>query len=159
MTNNLLQFDNNEGIGGFECGGYDNHSIHPTDTNWTRLSRFEVPSNPRLLWKVSMDNAYVDESIVNGGFVIDSENTILVSDSDNNIVGDHCGRLIKINSQGQINIIFKTNMRLKSPVIGANGLIYLTTAESDNISEHKLYCLLPDGKLKWEFTVNDPPYS
>ena len=159
MSYNLFQFDNNEGVGGFEYGGYDKYSIHPTDTNWTRLSRFEVPSKPRLLWKVSMDNAYIDGAIVNGGFAIDSENNILISDCDNNIVGDNVGRLIKINSTGQINIIFKTNMRLKSPVIGTNGLIYLTTTDSKNRSKHKLYCLFPDGKLNWEFTINDQPYS
>ncbi|WP_281272287.1 hypothetical protein [Neobacillus piezotolerans] len=35
-------FDNNEGVGGFEKGAYDQEARHPVDINWTRQSRLVI---------------------------------------------------------------------------------------------------------------------
>lgn len=50
-------FDNNQGVGGFEVGGYDRNAIQPTDTNWTRQSRFGLPKNPKLRWSIVIPDA------------------------------------------------------------------------------------------------------
>jgi outer membrane protein assembly factor BamB len=159
MIERALDFDNNEGCGGFEKGAYDKYSYHPTDANWTRQSKFLIPDRPKLLWKISTDNAYVDQTNVSGSFVVDSNKNVIVSDCDNNIIGQHFGRLIQIDSFGEKKEIFKTNMRLKSPIIGENGFLYLTTTDSMDTIGHKLFCLYPDGSLRWECLITDNAYS
>ncbi|WBW98152.1 outer membrane protein assembly factor BamB family protein [Oceanirhabdus sp. W0125-5] len=159
MINNISQFDNNEGVGGFKNGAYDKYAVHPTDINWTRQSRFAIPDNPKLLWKVTEENSYVDETIVSGSFVVDRENNILVSDCDNNIFGEHFGRIIKVSNSGDKKEVFKTDMRLKPSVISKSGLIYLTTTNDFESENDKLFCLYPDGTIRWEFPLNQSPHS
>lgn len=159
MREEILHFDNNEGLGGFEKGAYDKEAHHPCDVNWTRQSGFVIPDQPKLLWKVGIDSAYVDEANVRGAFVVDRNKNVIVSDCDNNIVGQHYGRLIQVSFNGEKKEIFNTGMRLKSPVIGKDGFIYLTTTGSMDSTGHKLYCLFPDGSAKWEFLINCNAYS
>lgn len=159
MLEETLCFDNNEGLGGFEEGAYDKEAYHPSDVNWTRQSRFLIPDQPKLLWKVGKDNAYIDETNVKGAFVIDRNQNAIISECDNNIVGQHYGRIIQVGLNGKIKEIFQTNMRLKSPVIGDGGFIYTTTTGSMDSTGHKLYCLFPDGDIKWEFLINNTAFS
>lgn len=159
MQKETLYFDNNEGLGGFEKGAYDKEAQHPSDVNWTRQSRFIVPDQPRLIWKVSKDSAYVDETNVRGSFAVDRHKNAIIADCDNNIVGQHYGRIIQVDINGETEEIFKADMRLKSPVIGSEGLIYLTTTGSMDSTGHKLYCLFPDGSIKWEFLINNTDFS
>jgi len=83
-------------------------------------------------------------------FAIDNNKNVIISDCDNNLVGEQQGRVIKINESGKMELIFETNMRLKSPVIGKEGFIYVTTTDITD----KLFCLFSDGKLKWEYEFN-----
>ncbi len=151
-------FDNNEGIGGFEKGAYDSEAVHSVDVNWTRQSSFTIFSKPDLLWKVSVDDAFI-EATESAAFVVDRHNNIIISDCDGSLVGPYYGRLMSISPEGNITELFKTDMRLKSPVIGRDGSIYVTTTGAMESKGHKLYCALPNGDIKWEFVIDDPPYS
>ncbi|EGD45942.1 Pyrrolo-quinoline quinone repeat-containing protein [Ruminiclostridium papyrosolvens DSM 2782] len=159
MLQDEFLFDNNDGLGGYESGGYDENAIHPVDVNWTRQSKYTIPNNPQLLWKVSVDNAFVNESIVHGSFVVDRDRNIIVSDCDNNILEPHFGRLMKIKTNGEIEELFRNNRQLKSPVIGKNGCIYITTTGAIKSKGHKLFSILPDGNVKWEFDIDEEAYS
>lgn len=148
----FITFSNNQGIGGFEEGGYDQNAKHPTDTNWTRLSNYNVLNEPNLFWKVTNEHSFI-ENTDTASFVVDSENNALISSSDNTLLGPYYGSLILINSKGKAKQIFRTEMRLNSPVIGKEGYIYITTTGAEDSSGHRLYCLNPDGKIKWEFNL------
>ncbi len=154
-------FDNNEGMGGFERGGYDQEAMHPTEANWTRQSRFRIPDEPQPLWQVATGGAYIDATVVQGAFAVDRNSNILVSDCDDNLGGPHYGRLFRISPSGEKSEIFRTGLWLKSPVIGKDGLIYLATTGATVViggkwtdsTDHKLYCLFPDGRVNWEFPI------
>ncbi len=154
MIKNINSFNNNEGIGGFEVGGYDLHACHPVDANWTRQSRFSLPGQPNLLWKVTVDDAFIDGTNIKTAFVIDKDQNILITDCDNNLSGKHFDRLLNVSPNGEINQLFITERRLKSPVIGYGGFIYVTTCDAMDSRDHKLFCLKNDGTVKWEFLID-----
>ena len=151
-------FDNNEGMGGFERGGYDQEAAHPTNANWTRQSRFCVPDEPKLVWRAGGGRAFIDATVVGGSFVVDRDRHVLVSDCDDSLVGPHYGRLFRISSTGEMSEVFRSGLELKSPVIGKDGLIYLATTGAEDSSGHKLYCLFPDGRVNWEFPIGSNAY-
>lgn len=156
---NIDYFNNNEGIGGFEEGGYDRYAPHPVDANWTRLSRFSIPKKPKLNWKISVDNAFIDETNIKPAFVVDRDKNIIISDCDNNLIGKHYGRLYKITQAGESSEILKIDKRLKSPVIGPDESVYVTTCDVGESKGQKLLCLSPDGIFKWEYSINDSVFS
>lgn len=146
-------FDNNEGLGGFESGGYDNCARHSCNANWTRQSRFSIPTNPKLLWKIEEKDALILSSNVYATFVVDRNKSVILTDCDNNVFSNHFGRLVRIDYQGNREVLFKTNRHLKSPVIGSGGLIYVCTSGDGGSTGHSLFCLFPDGNVKWEFEL------
>jgi outer membrane protein assembly factor BamB len=160
MNSKLSLFNINEGIGGFEQGSYDREARHPINTNWTRKSRFSVPDSPQLLWKVGLDNGYLGEMQDGASFVINSNKEVLVVENDNNLILENSkGRLIRISNNSGINEIFCYNRNLKSPIIGKDGLIYLSTNGHSKSLGHKLFCLTPDGNLKWEYLIDHQAHS
>ena len=152
-------FDNNQGVGGFEVGGYDRNAIHPTDTNWTRQSRFELPKNPKLRWSIVIPDAMVDETECNPGFAVDSKGSILVADSDPLSMARSRGRLWRITKEGEKQIIFETHLRLRAPVIGEDGAIYIVNSLSADESVHRLFCIHPNGEVKWIHKLEKTPVT
>jgi len=154
-------FDNNEGYGGFLSGACDINAIHPIDVNWTRQSKYKIPDEaPNLLWKLTAENTHIDTTVNKSSFVIDKNNEIILTDCDNYLIRNHYGRVLKINNNGEMKEIFRTNRRLKSPTIGSNGNIFVTTTTgSVDAKGHKLYCLNLDGDVEWEFLLEDNPHS
>lgn len=153
--NNISFFDNNEGIGGFEQGAYDRNAKLPTNINWTGQSRYSIPKNPRLLWKTGQENAYLGEMPSGHYCVVGPNKEIIVSENDNN--GDPYnskGRLISIQSDGEIKELFHYQRNLKSPVLGEDGFIYIATDGPMDSFGHKLFCLYSDGRLYWEYNIN-----
>lgn len=107
MTTNISNFSNNEGAGGFEDGGYDLQARHPVDVNWTRQSKFSVPSEPKLLWKVAVDNAFIDGTSISPAFVVDKDQNVLFTDRDNNLGEAHLGRLLKVSKKSEIKELYR----------------------------------------------------
>ena len=155
MKKEISLFSTNEGIGGFEQGNYDVEAKYPINTCWTRNSRFCIPDIPSLLWKTGLNDGYLGEMCEGASFVINKNDEVLVVENDNNLDGDiRTGRLLNISYKGEIKEIFHYKRTLKSPIIGKNGLIYLSTdGHSDSIG-HKLFCLNSDGNLMWEYDIN-----
>lgn len=145
--------------GGFEPGAYDYNAVHPTDLSWTRQSKYAIPINPKELWKIKIENAYIDETIVQPSFAIDRDSNLILSDCDNNILGESIGRIIEVTSSGDVNVLFTAKQKLKSPVLGLNGLIYVTTTGVSDNNQHKLYCLFPSGEINWAYSIDAAAYS
>ncbi len=141
--------------GGFEEGAYDKTAIYPTDSNRNRQTDYLIPDNPKLLWKVTMKDSFVDGTVVRGSLVIDRNNAILVSDCDNYVLGPSSGRIIQVDPQQNIKELLCIDRPLRSPIIGEDGLIYIATADAFEYNGNSLYCLFPDGKIKWEFLLED----
>ncbi len=76
MDNNNRIFFNNEGVGGFEQGLYDNKAPLPTTSNWTRQSCFRIPDHPSLLWKTGRDNAELGGMPCGEPFAINAQNPL-----------------------------------------------------------------------------------
>lgn len=150
MNDNSSIFMNSEGIGGFEQGLYDNKAAQPTGVNWTRQSCFSIPDNPKLVWKVSKDNAYLGGTQIGGSFVISKDKTVIVSESSNNIFCND-GKLLEISKDGIIKELFTYDKKFGLPVIGMEGIIYIYTIGAMASTGHKLFCLSPEGKIIWEY--------
>jgi outer membrane protein assembly factor BamB len=159
MSEKILPFDNNEGRGGFERGAYSRDAHYPIDANWTRQSRFSIPDQPHLIWKVRRNKAIIDGANVAGAIVVDKDRNAIISDRDNTIFGPFFGRIIQVKPSGETKELFKINMRLQSPILGEDGLMYLTTIGDTDSTGHKLYCLFPDGRVKWEFLIDNNAHS
>lgn len=159
MEKTTSYFNNNEGIGGFEIGEYDLQAHHPADANWTRQSRFIIPCKPKMIWKACIENRYVDSTGIHSSLVVDKMGNIVLSDCDNNLVGKHSGRIIKISPTGDLKEVFKMDFRLKSPIIGYNDILFFTTSGTLDSDGNKLFCLSSDGDVKWEYIIENPAYS
>lgn len=158
MSDEKSIFCNNQGIGGFETGGYDKFAIQPTDINWTRLSGYDLPNEPKLLCKVTKENSYVGGLGAFTSFAIDSNKNIIVTESNNNSLNHDNGRLIEINQSGETKELFVCDSSLNSPIIGNGGLIYIVTTAETESTGNKLYCLFPDGRVKWEYNIEYNAY-
>ncbi|WP_310605494.1 outer membrane protein assembly factor BamB family protein [Anaerosporobacter sp.] len=148
---NKQYFNNNQGVGGFEVGGYDRNAIYPTDTNWTRQSRFGLPRIPKVRWSVVVSSAMIDGG--NPGFAVDSEGNILVADSDPYNLNGSWGRLWRISKTGEKQIIFETELRLSAPVIGEDGVIYAVGYQTREEVAGNLFCIQSTGEVSWTYKL------
>lgn len=151
MKQNKL-FNNNEGIGGFETGIYDNEAVYPVNTNWTRQSKFSLPHKPVLLWKFTQPNAFINFRL--GSFAVDKTGNSIIADCDNNMAGPSTGRIFSVNSIGKKEVLFEINRRLLTPILGAEGQIIISTETNVDSRGNKLICLLPNRKIKWVFNIS-----
>jgi outer membrane protein assembly factor BamB len=160
MDNKNQIFINSEGVGGFEQGLYDDRAPQPTASNWTRQSCYKIPDKPFLLWKAGRENAYLGGTHIGGSFAITGKKSVIVSQCSNKLFNED-GKLLEISDDGTINELFIYNQKFGIPVIGANGIIYIYTIGGMNSTGHKLFCLNPDGTIKWEYvtgySVHDRP--
>lgn len=156
MTISGQVFNNNQGCGGFESGGYDKLAIHPTDTNWTRQSRFHFDKKPRVLWQRIFTGGSLEGNWVDRGFSVDSNANLIISECSDEFLFKETGRVLSIAPNGEEQVIFEAGYHLKAPVIGKSGVIYVaTTGGSETKPCYKLFCLWPDGQMKWEYDFED----
>lgn len=142
---------------GFESEGYDKRAIHPTEICWTHQSCFRVPKEIDCLWKYVMKSSHVDWERGLSSFCVDWEHNIIVSCCDNDFRPSLWGKLYKISPEGLAVEIFRSNMRLQSPVIRANGDILIASGGFQSKQPHQLFCLSSDGALHWKFELGDWP--
>ena len=135
-------FSPNQGNGGFEIGAYDLKAIHPTNANWDRKSRFKGPESPLKKWSV------IIEGLHHSSMVIGQQGEIFLG-------GDQ-GIFYKARPNGEVTHLFQIkNKSLRSPVIGADGTIYIGTTGYYESQGHKLLAINQDGSLKWEYETGD----
>lgn len=158
MTSPETEFDNNEGCGGFENGGYDPLAIHPTDTNWTRQSRFRFDKKPQVMWQRIFSGGFIDGTWVGSNFVIDRNGNLIVTECSDIFLLEEKGRVLSISPDGSDQVIFEADYHFKAPVIGRGGLIYIATTGITK-QDYKLFCLWPGGKLKWQYDFKESLFS
>lgn len=143
--------------GGFESASYDEYAIHPTEICWVHQSCFRIPQNIEFLWKFVMKSSCINWERGLSSFCVDREHNIIVSCCDNDLYNILWGKIYKISPEGSATEIFRSNMRLQSPVIRANGDILIASGDSLSKQSHQLFCLSSDGALCWKFELGDWP--
>lgn len=74
----MVDYNNNEGIGGFQQGSYRPLAIHPIDANWTRQSRFRAPTSLSVLKRV-VDSGRPDFSYGLSSFTVDEQGRAILA--------------------------------------------------------------------------------
>ncbi len=150
-------FSNNEGFGGFEEGGYDCHAIHPAITNWTRMSRFELPKKPKLKWKQVYKDLNIGKYDVNPTFTIDSDIRVLVAESDPNDIISVKGRLICLYPDGTVKWTYVIDYNAYDNVaLDKDGNLYVYI---EGAGKGKLMSISENGFLNWEHNLPSANWS
>jgi YD repeat-containing protein len=103
---------------------------------------YAVAPNGILKWKFDTGAAWVNSSAAIG-----TDGTVYIVSKDLQEPSNE--KLYAISPDGSLKWNFSMNTGDSSPVIGADGTIYIGS------DDKKLYAINPDGTLKWEFqTVN-----
>ena len=126
-------FIQNEGLGAYPTGAYDQFGIQPAMKNWTGQSRFNVGVGITEAWVFNPGEEIISP------IVIDSDNVKYFT-TDNN--------LYAVDSNGNPLWSYPVT-RGTSPVIGGDRTIYVGSIDG------KLYAINPDGTKKWEHDVSD----
>lgn len=148
QAENIFKQNGEAGQGGFQSGGYDNNAIQATAYNWVRQSGFSGPTVAEENWAVEFPGKQ-DWNAVNS-MVIGSDNTIYM------VVGGTLFYFVEGNPTQAKDFSLSSGPFLSSPVIGANGLLYIG-------GEGKMFAIdindLTDGlsqdKLAWTYVSDD----
>lgn len=137
-----LFFDQNESLGGFQTGGYDEYAECPVTSNWTRQSKFRGIQKPFVKWKVVFKHYEGNSSIVIG------RNGVIY-------YGTGEGALYAVDRSGKVIWKFQAKDPLCTPTISRDGTIIVGSTGDYESKNHYLYAINPDGTQKWSYLIDD----
>ena len=148
-----LMFNNNEGVGSFNPGGYDRNAIFPEEQCWTRLSRFLLPDTNHIRWKCVIKHVNFNGSFHSMAADQD-ENLYLAIRDDNEAKYSHVYRISKDGIATEIfTIEGKLNTSCTFHQEGFLLVFEINGSYSDKITYDHVYALEKDGTKLWEYTL------
>lgn len=141
-SNKSSFFDQNESLGGFQTGGYDEFAECPVTSNWTRQSKFRGIQKPYVKWKVPYKHNEGSSSIIIG------RNGVIY-------YGTGEGTLYAVDRSGKILWKFQAKDPLCTPTISRDGTIIVGSIGDWESENQYLYAINPDGTQKWSYLIDD----
>lgn len=153
----MTEFNNNEGVGGFEQGRYHQSAIHPIEVNWTRQSRFKVPTSLAVSKRVT-GSGRPDFVYGLSSFTVDEQGRAIfaVGQGDFELINIY-GKLFRVCFESDtVELLFETAAPLMSPLLIHPASILVAT---NNTGDNQLIKLDANGRINWTTAVEGIPYG